>query len=497
MKKIFLYYLVILTFLFLSFSLRAQLLPEPISGLHTYIPEKTCPGYTIISPITENNKENQKIRLINMEGNVVKTWNYLGMPAKLFPGGYALVKDDLRKGMIQESKTLLEVDWNGNSIWSFDHWFQDTDGIWYSLQHHDLEREGFPTGYYSPNIEPKPLDGHTLVLSWEEVPFPKLTDKKLYDGVIYEVDEKGNLITPDEGGFYWRAVDHFDEFGFDKDAIQSIKNAAKSSEAFDWMHLNTISLLGPNKWYDSGDKRFNPENIIISSRTSNIMAIIDRKTGKFVWKVGPDYSKPPFNKLGQIIGQHHVHMIQKGLPGAGNILLFDNGLAAGYGRLFSNKFLPVVKSNELRLYSRIIEFDPTTYEIKFKYTDPIGLPIPFSGDLHMFFSYYIGSAQRLPNGNTLIDEGAIGRIFEITPSKEIVWEYVSPYLGSFKKSTNDYSGVGYEKTINQPAGGVIVNQLNPVYRAYRVPSKWLKNEKGDMLQDDSGKPLVDYKSNCW
>ncbi|MBI4220493.1 MAG: aryl sulfotransferase, partial [Chloroflexi bacterium] len=34
----------------------------------------------------------------------------------------------------------------------------------------------------------------------------------------------------------------------------------------------------------------------------------------------------------------------------------------------------------------------------------------------------------LPNRNTLICEGCFGRIFEVTESGELVWEYVSPYV---------------------------------------------------------------------
>ncbi len=36
--------------------------------------------------------------------------------------------------------------------------------------------------------------------------------------------------------------------------------------------------------------------------------------------------------------------------------------------------------------------------------------------------------QRLPNGNTLICEGAPGRIFEVTSGKEMVWEYINPFM---------------------------------------------------------------------
>ena len=47
------------------------------------------------------------------------------------------------------------------------------------------------------------------------------------------------------------------------------------------------------------------------------------------------------------------------------------------------------------------------------------------------YSHYISAAQRLPNGNTLITEGADGRIFEVTPQHELVWEYVSPYFAAY------------------------------------------------------------------
>lgn len=62
-----------------------------------------------------------------------------------------------------------------------------------------------------------------------------------------------------------------------------------------------------------------------------------------------------------------------------------------------------------------------------------------------FYSCYISSAQRLPNGNTLITEGSDGRFLEVTPEHEIVWEYISPYFGSVGIKTN------------------------MVYRAYRYP----------------------------
>ena len=52
-----------------------------------------------------------------------------------------------------------------------------------------------------------------------------------------------------------------------------------------------MSLLGENKWYDAGDERFNPENIIISSRHASFIAILSRQTGDIVWTLWTGFSK--------------------------------------------------------------------------------------------------------------------------------------------------------------------------------------------------------------
>ncbi len=93
-----------------------------------------------------------------------------------------------------------------------------------------------------------------------------------------------------------------------------------------------MSEFGPNKWYEKGDERFKPENIIFDSREANFLAIIEKATGNIVWKIGPDFQYDEKAKaIGNIIGPHMTHMIPQGLPGAGNILVFDNGGAGGYG----------------------------------------------------------------------------------------------------------------------------------------------------------------------
>ena len=210
--------------------------------------------------------------------------------------------------------------------------------------------------------------------------------------------------------------------------------------------MNSVSTLGPNRWFDQGDKRFHPDNIIWDGRQTNIIAITDKESGKIVWQIGPDYDRnPALREMGWIIGQHHAHMIPRGLPGAGNILVFDNGGFAGYGS--PNPGAPTGHNDALRDYSRVIEFDPVTLKVvwQYSYVEAGYLPKMNNSD---FYSPLISSAQRLPNGNTLITEGSLGRIFEVTKRYEIVWEYISPYYG-------------------------IDNNANFVYRAYRVPYEWV------------------------
>ena len=213
----------------------------------------------------------------------------------------------------------------------------------------------------------------------------------------------------------------------------------------DWLHLNSMSALGPNSRYDSGDTRFHPDNLIWSSRQANIIAIIEKSTGKIVWKLGPDYHASEQWNLGWIIGPHSAHMIPSGLSGEGNILIFDNGGRAGYGS--PNPGSPTGHNNAWRDHSRVLEIDPQTLEVKWQYTPQEAGLAPLVED-SKFYSILVSSVQRLPNGNTMILEGANGRIFEVNSDHEIVWEYMNPYVD--KKREHSL-----------------------LYRAYRVPYEWI------------------------
>jgi hypothetical protein len=97
--------------------------------------------------------------------------------------------------------------------------------------------------------------------------------------------------------------------------------------------------------------------------------------------------------------------------------------------------------------SRVLEIDPVKKEIVWQYT------AEESGNPYWTFnSNHISSARRLPNGNTLIDEGERGRLFQVTKAGDIVWDYVNPY---FRYGKDAVTG---RQTAN-----------NQIYRAQPVP----------------------------
>lgn len=415
------------------------------TGTLIYDKERAYNGYTIF-PTPGG------ALLIDMNGREVNRWAGLGgFPNKLLPGGQVFGTSGARGGAAayQDQLDLLQVDWDGNIVWKWDHTELVADEgknpTWQARQHHDYQREGSPVGYYAPGLEPRTDGGNTIILTHENSYHPEISDKLLIDDKVIEVTWDGEVV------WEWRASEHFEEFGFDEAAKKSLYNnpSMRGEAGGDWLHINCVSELGPNKWYERGDERFAPENLIFDCRNANILAIISKKTGKIVWKLGPRFDgSDAEKKIGWIIGQHHFHMIPKDLPGEGDLLVFDNGGAAGYDA--PNAIAPDGTNAVHRDYSRILQFNPITLEITWQYTPLEAGWLPFA-DGSRFYSPFISSAQRLPNGNTLITEGSDGHLIEVTPEHEIVWEYLSPYFKA-------------------PAPGL---SSNMVYRAYRAPYEWV------------------------
>ena len=409
------------------------------TGTTIYDPARAWSGFTVLSPLGT-----QAVIVIDMNGAVVKRWdgynNSAGGPARLFPGGVVMAAAGANPPR-QESLELVERDFSGNILWRFDHNEQimlrdaqakEAKPVWSARQHHDWQREDFPAGYYSPGVAPATEGGNTLLLTHTNRVQPKVAPAAtLEDDRLIEISREGKVV------WEWLASDHIDEFHFDSNARKSISSASGANAArgsFDWAHLNSATYVGPNHWYDEGDKRFAPNNIVISSREASFVAIIARD-GSVVWQIGPDFSiSPELRAIRQIVGQHNAHFIPKALPGAGNLMLFDNGGPSGYGS--PSSIAPNGTGIYARATSRVLEIDPVALKLVWSYTAPT------------FFATNISGAQRLPNGNTLITEGPDGRVFEVTREGTIVWEYVFPMFTGARST-------------------------NSVYRAYRVPYEWI------------------------
>lgn len=152
-------------------------------------------------------------------------------------------------------------------------------------------------------------------------------------------------------------------------------------DKFDYYHLNAVEIL-PETKLGRRDSRFAAGNLLICLRHADLVLILNPETREIVWSWGPGILDWP----------HMPTMLDNG-----NILIYDNGAH--------------------RTYSRILEIDPVEKRIVWEYqADPP----------EKFYSRTRGSNQRLPNGNTLICESERGRVFEITPTGEVVWEFYNP-----------------------------------------------------------------------
>lgn len=359
-------------------------------GTTIWLSDDTYDGYTVFtSPAGE-------ATVIDMAGNIVKQW------ASPIAGHELRLVEPLDNGNIlavsrvpgTRSNIVLEFDQTGNLVWGY--------ALPTSLGfiHHEVER--------LPN-------GNTLLLCAREVPVPAISPVPLEDDYIIEITPEGTLA------WAWITYQHFEEFGFTAEARQLI-----SAQGGDWAHANAVHPLPPNTHTNPA---FAEGNLVVSQRFTNTVFIIDRTTGAIVWQSGPN------NPL--TLGQHAPYMIPMGLPGAGNILVFDNGSGTGY---------PL--EGRAPGFSSVKEIDPVSSSVGWRYTAGSSGLFPF-----LFSSDIVSNAQRLPNGNTLICSGVKGRLFEVNPVGTIVWEYMSPLT----RLTRVGSSTTYL-----------------IYRAYRVPLEWLQ-----------------------
>jgi hypothetical protein len=214
-------------------------------------------------------------------------------------------------------------------------------------------------------------NGNTLIVRWEKIPTD--VSARVQGGHVAATDPDwmwGDMVREiDESGATvrdWRTWEHL---SFDQHVICPLETRKE------WTHLNSIELTHDGNW-------------LLSFRLTNTVVIVDAVTGDVRWRWGADV----------LSHQHHASALDDT-----HMLIFDNGC--------HRRGAPT--------FSQVIELDTSTREVSWRY---IAEPIL------AFFSHMVSGCQRLPNGNTFITEGASGRLFEVTPEGETVWEYVSPWI---------------------------------------------------------------------
>ncbi len=372
-------------------------------------------GYILVAP-----QESTYTYLIDRSGSVVHAWKSeytAGLSAALTGDGHLL-----RAGKVQNDHmihgtggVIEEYDWDGNLVWQY--FYSDE----FEFQHHDFTR--------LPN-------GDILFIAAEVIPAKEAMalgrdPSELRDGVL--IADKLLEIKPQglHGGqvvWQWRSIDHVIQ---DKDpAKANYGDVAAHPELIDinyqgrpiypdgWTHINSVD-------YDPKTDR-----ILISSRNYNEIWIIDHSTttaeaaghtggasdhgGDLLYRWGnPQACRAGHASDQMLFGQHNAKWIKDGLPGAGDILVFDNGADRPEGS-----------------YSRVLEITPPQNasggctllpgqadgpsKAAWSYTSP---------DYYDFYSSKMSGAQRLPNDDTLVTVGDTGRIFEINAAGQEVWSY--------------------------------------------------------------------------
>ncbi len=235
-------------------------------------------------------------------------------------------------------RAVFEYDWHGDLVWQ-----HRPDG---AIPHHDVIRTANGNTLFVTRRVGEPIDE------------------------LLEVDRGGRLV------WQWLAAEHLASY------------LDRSPDRKDLTHINSVQELPENSWHRQGDARFRPGNLLISARNMNLVFLVDRDTSQVVWT---------FDEA--LDFQHEALMIGPGLPGHGNILIFNNG----YHRLHTDP------------RSRIVEIDPTSHAVIWEYASD------------GFYSPEAGVEQPLPNGNVLIGSTRGARAFEITRGGEIVWEWTPPF----------------------------------------------------------------------
>jgi hypothetical protein len=386
--------------------------------------DDAAPGYTLYAPL-----ELKRTYLMGLDGKAVHSWKTATQPGLLgylLPNGHLLRAGNIKqKGVWEEGRgaggVVEELDWDGTVVWRYEV-ADDTQ-----MQHHD--------------ISPMP-NGNVLILAWERKTKeealaagrnPKLlSSNELWPEKIVEYSPATDSVV-----WEWHVWDHVVQ-----ERDPSLANYGDVSANPRKIDLNYIlpGSTGDADWNHANAVAYNPDldQIMISSRSSSELWVIDHgitteeargPAGDLLFRFGNPaaYGKgAPVDQ--QLFVQHDPTWIPAGSPGAGDILVFSNGLP------------------ERREYSTVEQITPTivdgAYTLDangaFAATSTTVYPSKKKGAI---FSAIISGAQRLSNGNTLVTHGPQGLLVEVDSSGKTVWEYENTRY-TVRPDTPTESGAG-------------------------------------------------------
>ena len=432
--------------LFFLFIFLAMLSPLTISDGTNSANGEAYEGYVLYAP-----EYTRDIYLLDMNNNIVQAWqsDYIqGMGTYLLENGNIVRACSKMNNHVFSSGGFtgrVEMyDWNGSLIWEFD----------YSNSNHCLHHD----------VEVLP-NGNILMTAWEYK-----SGSEARQGGINPNNMPQNEIWPDHiievqptgssGGnivWEWHVWDHLiQDYDPDKGNYGVIANHPElidinSAAGFaDFNHINAI------------DYNEELDQILLCAHQQNEIWIIDHSTtteeaaghtggrygkgGDLLYRWGnPQIYDRGSNADKKLYGQHDAQWIDEGCPGAGDILVFNNGIGRP-GSMYStiDEFTPPLLNNGSYEIQSRQAYGPSGLTWQYKYPSPV-----------KFFASHISGTQRLPNGNTLICQGEMGYFFEVTPDKEIVWEYLNQWpnptisdVFKIRKYGVDYEGL--KALFNQP-----------------------------------------------
>jgi hypothetical protein len=427
---------------------------------------KTCDGYTFFGV-------RGTTYLIDMEGRVVHTWSVGTNPHLLDDGSVLDASKDDPSGF----GGFVQVTWNGSNVWSY------TETRTNYLPHHDFvriynPRLGTNTTLYIAN---KTVTSNQCIAAGCNPADGAYTNAQM--DAIVEVDMAGKIV------WEWWFYDHLvqSDYPSKSNYVSNIAdypgrltaNLPGRPVQRDWLHCNSIdynqaldqivinSVGGEFYVIDHG-------NTFIAGNPTGSIALAAGPAGDFLYRFGDPArynqgSAPSlltnwtesFSGNKQIGGAHHVSWIPPGLPGVGNLLVFNNAqnLFEHTQQSYVLEINPYLNAgtNDTGAYVNPPEAGYYSWQPGNNSDKAARL---FSNQIvwfygskasHGMFSHIGSSAQRLVNTNTLVCADTEGHITEVTPTGEPVWEYINPVSSD---------GILKFKRDTWPMG-------NSIFRAYR------------------------------